>query len=139
MSKNIQGDFLICISVPLKISQNSIRKHLFQSLFFNKVTCLGPANTSIKKLWHRCFPVNFVKFLRTPFLQDTSGQLLVNFFEVSDTAWLHTVPAINERVKTHSSLTKISIFSTVHPFTPTVAKKQITNKQSWFCIYCNTK
>ena len=23
--------------------------------------------------WHRCFPVNFVKFLRTPFLLNTSG------------------------------------------------------------------
>ena len=23
-------------------------------------------------LWHRCFPVNFAKFLRTPFLQNTS-------------------------------------------------------------------
>ena len=29
-----------------------------------------------KRPWHRCFPVNFVKFLRTPFLQNTSGQLL---------------------------------------------------------------
>ena len=25
-----------------------------------------------KRLWHRCFPVNFTKFLRTPFLQSTS-------------------------------------------------------------------
>ena len=25
-----------------------------------------------QRLWHRCFYVNFVKFLRTPFLQDTS-------------------------------------------------------------------
>ena len=28
-------------------------------------------------LWHRCFPVNFRKFLRTSFLQNTSGQLLL--------------------------------------------------------------
>ena len=28
------------------------------------------------KNWHRCFPVNFVKFLTTPFLQNTSGRLL---------------------------------------------------------------
>ena len=40
-------------------------KHLYQSLFFNEVT----------GLWHRRFPVNFAKFLRTPFLQDTSGRL----------------------------------------------------------------
>ena len=29
-------------------------------------------------LWHRCFPVNFVKFLRAPSLHNTSGQLLLN-------------------------------------------------------------
>ena len=28
-------------------------------------------------LWHRCFPVNFVKFLRTLFLEDISGRLLL--------------------------------------------------------------
>ena len=39
-----------------------IAKNLYQSLFFNKV-----AGTLLKKrLWHKCFPVNFVKFLRTP-------------------------------------------------------------------------
>ena len=37
-------------------------KHLCQSLFFNKVAGL--------RLWYRCFPVNFAKFLRTPFLTE---------------------------------------------------------------------
>ena len=41
-------------------------KHLCQSLFFNKVVGLRR-----KRLWHRCFLVNFMKFLehffyRTP-------------------------------------------------------------------------
>ena len=52
-------------------------KHLCQSLFFNKVVGL-PATLLKKRLWHRCFPVNFVKFLRTPFLQNTSGRLLLS-------------------------------------------------------------
>ena len=30
-----------------------------------------------KRLWHMCFPVNFAKSLRTPFLQNTSGWLLL--------------------------------------------------------------
>ena len=30
-----------------------------------------------KRLWHRHFPVNFVKFLRIPFSQNTSGRLLL--------------------------------------------------------------
>ena len=28
-------------------------------------------------LWHKCFPVNFAKFLRTAFLQNIPGQLLL--------------------------------------------------------------
>ena len=36
-----------------------------------------PAILLKKRLWHRCFPVNIVKFLRTPFLQKTSGRLLL--------------------------------------------------------------
>ena len=42
-------------------------KYLRQSLFLNKVTGRGPATLLKKRLWHRCFSVNFVKFLRTPF------------------------------------------------------------------------
>ena len=45
-------------------------KHLCQSLFFNKIAGLRPATLSKKKLWHRCFPVNFVEFLRTPFFTE---------------------------------------------------------------------
>ena len=52
--------------------------HLCQSLFFNKVAGLRPATLLKKRLWHRRFPVNFVKFLRTPSLQNTSGRLLLN-------------------------------------------------------------
>ena len=29
-----------------------------------------------KRLWYRCFPVNFAKFLTTPILHNTSGRLL---------------------------------------------------------------
>ena len=47
-------------------------KHLCQSLFFNKVDSLLK-----KRLWHRCFPVNFAKFLRTPFLKEHLSWLLL--------------------------------------------------------------
>ena len=46
------------------------RKHLYQSLSFNKVAGLRPAPLLKKRPWHRCFPVNFVKFVRTPFLTE---------------------------------------------------------------------
>ena len=38
---------------------------------------LRPATLLRKRLWHRRFLVNFVKFLRTPFLQNTFGRLLL--------------------------------------------------------------
>ena len=53
-------------------------KHLCQSLLFNKVAGLRPATLLKKRLWHRCFSVNFAKFLTTPFLQNTSGRLLLD-------------------------------------------------------------
>ena len=56
-------------SVKKGVVKNFIKfigKHLCQSLFFNKVASLRPATLLEKRLWHRCFPVNFVKFLRTP-------------------------------------------------------------------------
>ena len=34
-----------------------------------------------KTLWHRCFPVNFVKFLRTPFSVEQLLWLLLNLFQ----------------------------------------------------------
>ena len=45
-------------------------KNLCLSLFFNKVTDLRPATLLKKRLWHRRFPMNFVKFLRAPFLTE---------------------------------------------------------------------
>ena len=52
-------------------------KHLCQSLFFNKVAGLRPATLLKKRLWHRCFPVNFVKFLGTPFFTEHLRWLLL--------------------------------------------------------------
>ena len=53
-------------------------KHLRQSLFFNKVAGLRPATLLKKRPCRRCFPVSFVEFPRTPFLQNTSGRLLLD-------------------------------------------------------------
>ena len=41
-----------------------------QSPFFNKVAGLRPVTLLEKRFWHKCFPVNFAKFLRTPFLTE---------------------------------------------------------------------
>ena len=54
-------------------------KHRCQSFFFCKSHLfLRPATLLKQRLWHRCFPVNFAKFLRTPFLTEHLRWLLLN-------------------------------------------------------------
>ena len=52
-------------------------KHLCQSLLFDKVAILRPATLLKKRLWHRCFPVNFLKFLWIPFFIERLWWLLL--------------------------------------------------------------
>ena len=55
-------------------------KHLFQSLFLNKVAGPRPETLIKKRLWHRCCPVNFVKFLRTPIFTEHLWWLLLPLY-----------------------------------------------------------
>ena len=71
---NFQNTEAAVTGGPLKSFTKFTRKHLCQSLFFNKVADLSVATLLKKRLRHRCFPVNFVKILRTPFLQATVSQ-----------------------------------------------------------------
>ena len=43
------------------------RKAPVPESFFNKVDGMRAATLLKRRLWHRCLPVNFAKFLRTPF------------------------------------------------------------------------
>ena len=49
-------------------------KHLSQSVFFKS---LRPGTLLKKRLWHRCFPVNFVKVLITLFWTTASGVMMI--------------------------------------------------------------
>ena len=52
-------------------------KHLRQSVFFNKVASFRLATLFKKILCHRCFSVNFTKFLRTTFFVEHLRWLLL--------------------------------------------------------------
>ena len=67
--------------VFLEISQNSQENTCARVSLLIKLQALGlrPATLLEKRLWHSCFPVNFMKFLITPFSQNTSGRLLLQF------------------------------------------------------------
>ena len=55
--------------VFLKTSQNSQEITCVRVSFLIKLQARGPAILLEKRLWHRRFPMNFVKLLRTPFLR----------------------------------------------------------------------
>ena len=59
----------------LKKFANFTKKHQCWSHFLKK-------SPEIKRPRHRCFPVNFEKLLRTPFLQSTSGGVGVRLLRV---------------------------------------------------------
>ena len=84
-------------------------KHLCQSLFFNKVAGLRPASLLKKRLWHRCFPVNFAEFLRTAFFTEHVRWLLMDLF-------ILTTETLNEKLNflcSRNNLEKIFKFVTV--------------------------
>ena len=48
-----------------------------ESFSLNKVVGLRPATLLKKRLWHKCFPVNFAIFLITPFFTEDLWLLLL--------------------------------------------------------------
>ena len=78
LTKYIEAHFYTlhyCFS--LEYLQKQPPEVFFNKILFNKIAGLRPATLLKKKLWHRCFPMNFAKFLRRPFLRNTSGRLLL--------------------------------------------------------------
>ena len=63
----------------LEISQNS-QGNTCAGDFFNKVAGLSPETLFKKSIWHRCFAVNFTKFVRTLILTEHLRCLLLPFF-----------------------------------------------------------
>ena len=67
------------ISVLLSYQRESPEGALWKGVLsykFHKIHRKSPVSESLfllKRLWRRCFPVNFVKMLRTRFLQNTSS------------------------------------------------------------------
>ena len=61
---------VFCEKGVLKNFVKITEKHLCQSLFLNKVAGVSPATLLKKRPWHRCFPVNFAKYLRTLFFTE---------------------------------------------------------------------
>ena len=81
----------------LKIFAKFKGKHLCQSLSFNKTLL-------------ECFPLNFRKFLRTPFLQNTSGRLLLN--QTAKHFWFNEIGDISSFVSYWNSYRSVVFYFT---------------------------
>ena len=57
----------------------TFRGRKFRRLYYQRTEAVArrPANLLKKRLWHKCFPVNFEKFLRTPFFIEHLRWLLL--------------------------------------------------------------
>ena len=68
---------VFCRKGVLRNFEKFTGKHLCQSLLFNKVAGLRTVTLLKKRFWCRCFPVNFSKFLKTPFITEHLRWLLL--------------------------------------------------------------
>ena len=69
---------VFCKKVVLRNFTKFTGKYLCQSFFFNKAAGVRSATLLKKRLWHMCFPVNFVRFPRISFYIEHFWWLLIN-------------------------------------------------------------
>ena len=73
---------MFCKKCALRNFAKFTGKHLCQGLFLIKLQ----ASTLLKKrLWHRCFPVNMVKFSRRPFYRTSPDDCFWRFLKNTPT------------------------------------------------------
>ena len=77
--QNISRPEVFCEKGVVRNFAKFTGKHLCQAFFLNKVAGLRPQLATLLKesLCHTYFPVNFAKFLRTPFLTEYLWWLLL--------------------------------------------------------------
>ena len=70
---------LLCKSVDWFLHDGNFRAYVFckKGVLKNFAKFNQACNFIKKRLWHRCFPVNFTKFLRTTFFTEHLWRLLL--------------------------------------------------------------
>ena len=111
--------------VFLKIFAKFTGKHLCEN------TCRRPATLLKKRLWRRCFPVNFAKFLRTLFYIEQLRWLLLLF-----ETWIF---GGNSETQKTNLITSWSISSKILP--PILCPYLLNSRIHTICntICCNTR
>ena len=101
--------FLTVIKTYSFVSPEAATRGVLYEKVFLEISrsCLRPATLLKKRLWHKCSPVNFVKFLRRSFLQSTSGGVVLLVFLTSfgNLAW----KVVNDYSITTNRKTKVRL------------------------------
>ena len=113
---------LVIKKASWKISQHS-----------EKNTCAGVSLLK-KRLWRRCFPVNFAKFFKIAFAQNIFGWLLLSFSEIWTSAHISCSHFFRCQ-PTHTYLPKTLLLSD-NAVKAEFKQKTTTAKNCW--ISCNS-
>ena len=99
---------VLCKKGILKNFAKFTEKQLCQSFFFNKAAGLRSVTLLKKRLWHKCFSVNFAKFLGTPFFTEFFTEhlrwLLLLLFPMNQTNIKILFPFLQQQMKRWSTL-----------------------------------
>ena len=114
---------VLCKKSVLRNFAKFTGKYLCQRLLFNKVAG-WPATLLKRSLWHRCFPGSSAKFLRTFFLQNTSGGCFYKEFNYL----LHYILLRCEKIRNLILKEKIH-FQKKHQ----AKEVHNTSNNNWFC------
>ena len=102
---------VFCKTGVLRNFAKFTRKHLYQSLFFNKVAALRPATLLKKRLWHRCF---------LWILWDFKEHLFYRTY-LDDCFWMISVRAVDLNEKKSWELKKLKLsyrLKSLHVYIP---------------------
>ena len=114
---------------------NFTRKHLCQSLFFNKVADLSPATLLKTRLWHRCFCSEFCEISKKTFSTNTSWRLLlITFIQILGRSKIYVNESVNRQSGLVLYLPTTIIFSLNHELKQIILPGTPRNLKKTFCI-----
>ena len=90
---------------------NFTAKHLCQSFFFNKPAGLRRTTLLEKRVWHMCFPVNFMKFLRAPFCRAPPNDCFYTLLSFLESHTFHCEPC--NKVFSVNPVERLAVFKPV--------------------------
>ena len=124
ISPEIHSQMVKFRSSHRRCSTKKVLLIISQNLLEN--SCVGVSFLLKKRLRHRCFPVNIMKFLKTPFLQNTSGWLFLKILHL----YYHVLVVKDNKISEHLFRER-KPFSSEHLFRERKPKIKMASSYTW--------